>query len=99
MPLLTIRVEHVFPNEGHFSFVTHHQLKEAIMAVKQEILDAVAAERSQVQAKLDTLNARVKELEDKLAGGEVITAEDLAEIKTGINNIFEEPVPPEGRRR
>jgi hypothetical protein len=76
-------------------YVTANQLntaiKEAIMAAKQEILDAVAAERAQVGAKLDALNARITELEGKLAGGDIITAKDLAEIKAGIGGIFEEP--------
>jgi len=67
------------------------QLKEQLMSTKQEVLDAVAAEKAEVQAKLDELLARIAELEANGAGG--ATPEELAEIKAAIENIFT-PVSP-----
>lgn len=58
------------------------------MSAKQDILDAVAAEKAQVNERLTAQDAKITELEAKLAGGGVITPEDLAEIKQAVADIF-----------
>lgn len=58
------------------------------MSTKQEVLDAVAAEKESVQAALAAQNAKITALEEQLANGGSVTAADLAEIKEAVKNIF-----------
>jgi hypothetical protein len=61
----------------------------------QEVLDAVAAEKLQVQTKLDDLGAQIQSLTDQLAAGTVVTTADLLAIKSAVENIFNpDPVSP-----
>lgn len=63
--------------------------------MKDEILAAVNAEKDQVAGKLAEQEARIQTLEDTIRNGGVITADDLAEIKTAIHNIYEPAPAPE----
>jgi len=65
-------------------------LRELIMATKQEVLDAVAAEAAEVAAKVNELLAEIEAL--KNAGG--ATPADLDELKAAVENIFNAPVVP-----
>lgn len=67
------------------------QQENLLMSVKQEILDAVAAEKAQVKAKLDAVAQQIADLQAQLASGEAITPSDLAEIKTAIDDIYTTP--------
>lgn len=60
-------------------------IRTANMATVQEVKDAIAAEKAEVQVKLDALLARIAELE---AGAGGATPEELAELKAGIEGIF-----------
>lgn len=61
-----------------------NDLREEFMANIEELKAAAAAERAQVQEKL-------KELADSIAAlqGQVLTAEQVAELKADIENISE----------
>lgn len=65
--------------------VVETNLKEFIMATKQEVLDAVAEEGNEVAAKITELQTKIDEL---IAAGTGATAEDLEEIKLAVQNIF-----------
>ena len=68
-------------------------LKELIMATKQEVLDAVAAEAAEVTAKVNELLAEIQRLNDLIAAGGAVTAADLDELKAAVEGIFV-PTPP-----
>ena len=65
--------------------VVETNLKEFIMATKQEVLDAVAEEGNEVAVKITELQTKIDEL---IANGAGATAADLEEIKLAIQNIF-----------
>lgn len=58
------------------------------MATKQEVADAIAAEKAQVQSALDAQNAKIKELEDRIAAGGAVTAADLDDLKAAVEGIY-----------
>jgi len=68
-------------------------LRELIMATKQEVLDAVAAEAAEVAAKVNELMAEIQRLNDLIAAGGAVTAADLDELKAAVEAIFT-PVAP-----
>ena len=61
------------------------------MATKQDVLDAIAAEKAQVAEGLESLNNQIQELKDQIEAGTAVTAEDLDEIAAAVNDIF---IPP-----
>lgn len=65
--------------------VIETNLKETIMATKDEVLAAVAAEGVQVAEKITALQAKIDEL---VAAGTGATAADLEEIKLAVQGIF-----------
>lgn len=76
--------------------VIETNLKEYIMATKDEVLAAVADEANEVAAKIDELQSKIDEL---IATGGGATAADLEEIKLAVQAIFtpatvEPPVDP-----
>lgn len=60
-------------------------LKEQIMATKEEVLAAIAAEGAEVAEKVTALQAKIDEL---IANGTGASAEDLEEIKLAVQGIF-----------
>ena len=60
-------------------------IKELIMATKDEVLDAIAAEGSEVTAKIAELQTKI---EDLIAAGTGASAADLEEIKLKVQNIL-----------
>lgn len=64
------------------------------MATKQEVLDAIAAEKTQVLAAVNSLNNQIQDLKDQIANGGVVSSADLDEIAEAVNNIFV-PAPAE----
>ncbi len=58
------------------------------MATKQEVLDAIAAEKEQVTTAVNDLSKQIQDLKDIIAGGGVVTSADLDEIANAVNNIF-----------
>lgn len=60
-------------------------IKELIMATKDEVLDAVAAEGAEVAAKIAELQTKI---EDLIATGTGASAADLEEIKLAVQNIL-----------
>lgn len=58
------------------------------MSVKDEVLAKVAEEKQEVAEKLTELFAKIQSLEDAIAGGGVVSADDLVEIKDAIGGIF-----------
>jgi len=69
-----------------------HELRRLIMATKQEVLDAIAAEKQQVLDAVTSLNQQIQDLKAQLEAGTAITAEDLDEISSAVNDIFVPPV-------
>ena len=65
--------------------VVETNLKEFIMATKQEVLDAVAEEGNEDAVKIAELQAKIDEL---IAAGGGATATDLEEIKMAVQGIF-----------
>ena len=61
---------------------------EAIMATKEEVLQAIAAEKAEVVAKLDSLDTEIQALKDQIAAGTAITPADLDEIQNAVHDIF-----------
>lgn len=68
-----------------------HKLRRVIMATKQEVLDAIAAEKAQVTAGLEALNVQIQELKDQIAAGNAVTVADLDDIENAVHDIF---IPP-----
>jgi len=66
-------------------------LKEYIMATKEEVLAAIAAEGAEVAEKVTALQAKIDEL---IAAGTGASAEDLEEIKLAVQGIFTPAVDP-----
>lgn len=60
-------------------------IKELIMATKDEVLDAIAAESAEVTAKIAELQTKI---EDLIAAGTGASAADLEEIKLKVQNIL-----------
>ena len=65
--------------------VIETNLKEFIMATKDEVLAAIADEGNEVAGKIGELQAKIDEL---VAAGTGATAEDLEEIKLAVQAIF-----------
>ena len=61
------------------------------MDAKTVILQAIADEKAQVQSGIDALNVKIQALQDQIASGSVVTAADLDEIKTAVQDIFTPP--------
>jgi hypothetical protein len=68
-----------------------HRLRREIMATKEEVLQAIADERQQVLAAVDALNVQIQALKDQIEAGTAVTAADLDDIVTAVNDIF---IPP-----
>jgi hypothetical protein len=64
------------------------QLREELMATKQEVLDAVAEEKAQVLVGIEDLNKQIQDLKDQIAAGTPVTAADLDEIVSAVHDIF-----------
>ncbi len=65
--------------------VIETNLREFIMATKDEVLAAIAEEGNEVSAKIAELQAKIDEL---IAAGAGATAADLEEIKLAVQGIF-----------
>lgn len=61
------------------------RIERLIMATKQEVLDAIAAETAQVSAKIAELNATIQALQDQINSG---NSADNDEIKAAVENIL-----------
>jgi hypothetical protein len=66
-------------------------LKEYTMATVQDLLDAAAAEKVEVDTKLNALAAEVQALKDQIAQGGTITETQLDSVLTGIQGITTTP--------
>lgn len=64
------------------------QLKELIMATKQEVLQAISDEKTQVTEAVTALNQQIQDLKDQIANGGSVTPADLDEITNAVHNIF-----------
>jgi hypothetical protein len=62
--------------------------RRLIMATKQEVLDAIAAEKAEVGAKIEALDLQIQALQEQIAQGTAITAADLDEIQNAVHDIF-----------
>lgn len=70
-------------------FVLQRFLERAVnMATKQEVSDAIAAEKAQVQAALSAQDAKIAELQARLDAGGAVTAADLDELKAAVEAIY-----------
>lgn len=65
--------------------VIETNIKEYIMATKDEVLAAIADEGNEVAVKIAELQAKIDEL---IATGSGATAADLEEIKLAVQGIF-----------
>lgn len=64
------------------------KLRRLIMATKQEVLEAIAAEKAEVGAKLTDLAVQIQTLKDQIAGGSPVTPADLDDIVSAVHDIF-----------
>lgn len=69
------------------------RLRRLIMATKQDVLAAIAAEKTQVLEAITELENQIQALKDQIAAGTPVTAEDLDDIVSAVNDIFI-PAPP-----
>jgi len=67
-------------------------LRRILMATKQEVLDAIAAEKAEVTQALNDFGAQIQALKDQLAQGTAITSADLDDIENAVHEIFVPPV-------
>lgn len=58
------------------------------MATKQDVLDAIAAEKEQVIAAIELLDTQIQALKDQIAAGTAITPADLDDIASAVHDIF-----------
>lgn len=58
------------------------------MATKQEVLDAIAAEKLEVTTAITNLNSQIQALKDQIANGSPVTAADLDDILNSVHDIF-----------
>jgi len=65
--------------------VVETNLKECIMATKDEVLAAIADEGNEVAAKIAELQTKI---DDLIAAGDGASEADLEEIKLAVQNIF-----------
>ena len=65
-----------------------HKLREELMATKQEVLDAIAAEKAEVTQALIDFGKQIQDLKDQIANGSAITPADLDDIENAVHDIF-----------
>lgn len=67
------------------------------MATLQDVQDKIAAEKVQVADAMSGLKGEIQALKDQLAGGVVVTAEQLDALSAAVDGIFtpEAPAPVE----
>jgi len=70
------------------------QLRREVMATKQDVLDAIAAEKAQVTAAIEELDIQIQALKDQIAAGTAITPADLDDIASAVHDIFIPVEPP-----
>lgn len=63
------------------------------VATKQQVLDAIAAEKAQVAASFTAAMQLIQELKDQIAQGQAATPADLDEIEQAVSDIFT-PIQP-----
>ena len=68
--------------------VIEANLKEYIMATVQDLVDAIAAEKAEVTAKIDALAAEIQALKDQIAQGGTITEAQLDAVLVSVQDIF-----------
>jgi predicted nucleic acid-binding Zn-ribbon protein len=67
--------------------LAHIRERLKIMATKQDVLDAAAAEAAEVAARLNELATKIADLEAQVAAGTASSA-DWDEVKAAVQNIF-----------
>lgn len=58
------------------------------MATKQEVLDAIAEEKTQVSNAITDFNTQIQGLKDQIAAGQAVTPADLDDVVTAVHDIF-----------
>ena len=76
---------------AHHVYHEVRNLRRLLMATKQEVLDAIAAEKQQVTDAVNALGVQLQALKDQIEAGQAVTAADLDDIAAAVNDIF---VPP-----
>lgn len=64
------------------------KMEGRIMASLQEVKDAIAAEKQEVLDGVKALNDQIQALKDQIANGTPVTAADLDEIVSSVHDIF-----------
>lgn len=64
------------------------------MATKAEVQAAIAAERQEVTDALAAQDAKIAELEAKIAEGGQVTEADMEELRTAVQAIYAKPENP-----
>ncbi len=78
----------------HFNWLTRTlfpdivKQMEILMATVDQVKEAIAAEKEQVQVKLDELASEIQVLKDVIANGGTVTEEELDSVLEAVNNIF-----------
>jgi predicted nucleic acid-binding Zn-ribbon protein len=65
-----------------------------IMGTKQELEEAIAAERAEVQGALASLKTEIQALKDQIASGSPVTPADLDNLIAAVKDISEPQAPP-----
>ena len=65
------------------------------MATLQDVQDKIVAEKAQVAAAVDSLKGEIQALKDQIAGGIIVTSEQLDALAEAVDGIFAPEVPVE----
>lgn len=63
------------------------------MITVAEIKQAAADEAAEVAARVGALEAEVQALKDQIAGGQIVTEEQMADLLASVKGIFTPPAP------
>jgi len=80
---------------SHIEVLSHEitRLRRLLMATKQDVLAAIAAEKTQVLEAITELENQIQALKDQIAAGTPVTEADLDDIVSAVNDVFI-PAPP-----
>jgi len=67
------------------------KLRRLLMATKEEVLAAIAAEKEQVMVALEAFAGQIQELKDQIEAGKAVTAADLDEVEAAVVDIYNQP--------
>ena len=73
---------------------TRRYVKELVMATVQELEQAIADEREEVNRKVDDLAAEIEALKQQVGTGTVLQPADFDKLIERVRGIYVAPTPP-----